>query len=67
MLPDVIIECQPIILKSSLLYIAESNQMISDLRPFMIKGSQKADLRYPIEQDVALTYCVKVHYGGRLE
>jgi hypothetical protein len=40
--------------------------MMSDLRP-TIKGFQKTDLRYPIEQDGTLTYCVKDHSGGRLE
>ncbi|MFI8684680.1 hypothetical protein [Rossellomorea sp. NPDC077527] len=48
-------------------YIEESNQMLSDLRPLMIEGLQKADLRYRIEQDGTLTYWVKDHYGGRME
>ncbi|MFC7785522.1 hypothetical protein ACFQWC_13575 [Rossellomorea sp. GCM10028870] len=48
-------------------YIEESNQMMSDLRPLMIEGLQKADLRYRIEQDGTLTYWVKDHYGARLE
>jgi hypothetical protein len=48
-------------------YIEESNQMMSDLRPLMIEGLQKADLRYRIEQDGTLTYWVKDHYLRSLE
>jgi septal ring factor EnvC (AmiA/AmiB activator) len=48
-------------------YIKESNRKMSDLRPLMIEGLQKADLRYRIEQDGTLTYWVKDHYSGSLE
>ncbi len=40
-------------------YIEESNQKISELRPLLIEGLQKADLRYQIEEDGTLTYWVK--------
>jgi hypothetical protein len=48
-------------------YIEESNRKMSDLRPLMIEGLQKADLRYRIEQDGTLTYWVKDHYSRSLE
>lgn len=48
-------------------YIEESNQMMSELRPLMIEGLQKANLRYQIEQDGTLTYWVKDHYSRSLE
>ncbi|MGG4169230.1 hypothetical protein ABEW00_17440 [Rossellomorea vietnamensis] len=37
-------------------YIEESNRKMSNLRPLMMEGLQKADLRYRIEQDGTLTY-----------
>lgn len=40
-------------------YIEESNQKISELRPLLIEGLQKDDLRYQIEEDGTLTYWVK--------
>lgn len=40
-------------------YIEESNQTISELRPLLIEGLQKADLSYQIEEDGTLTYWVK--------
>jgi|GEM_PF-2576606 len=48
-------------------YIEESNRKMSVLRPLMIEGLQKADLRYRIEQDGTLTYWVKDHYSRSLE
>jgi septal ring factor EnvC (AmiA/AmiB activator) len=48
-------------------YIEESNRKMSELRPLMIEGLQKADLRYRIEQDGTLTYWVKDHYSRSLE
>jgi hypothetical protein len=48
-------------------YIEESNRKMSELRPLMIEGLQKADLRYRIEQDGTLTYWVKDHYSRILE
>ncbi|MEI2664050.1 hypothetical protein [Rossellomorea sp. LJF3] len=48
-------------------YIEESNRKMSELRPLMIEGLQKAELRYRIEQDGTLTYWVKDHYARSLE
>lgn len=48
-------------------YIEESNRKMSELRPLMIEGLQKADLRYRIEQDGTLTYWLKDHYSRSLE
>ena len=48
-------------------YIEQSNRKLSELRPLMIEGLQKAELRYRIEQDGTLTYWVKDHYSGSLE
>lgn len=48
-------------------YIEESNRKMSELRPLMIEGLQKADLRYRIEQDGTLTHWVKDHYSRSLE
>ncbi|WP_061808743.1 hypothetical protein [Rossellomorea vietnamensis] len=48
-------------------YIEESNRKMSEIRPLMIEGLQKADLRYRIEQDGTLTYWVKDHYSRSLE
>jgi hypothetical protein len=48
-------------------YIEESNRKMSDLRPLMIEGLQKADLRYRIDLDGTLTYWVKDHYSRSLE
>jgi hypothetical protein len=48
-------------------YIEESNMKLSQLQPLMIKGLQKANLRYKINKDGSLTYWVKEDYAGSLE
>ncbi|MCA1063893.1 hypothetical protein QTG56_01525 [Rossellomorea sp. AcN35-11] len=48
-------------------YIEESNLKMSELRPIIIEGLQRADLRYEVNQDGTLTYWVKDHYYRTLE
>ncbi|TMU87112.1 hypothetical protein FGG79_02945 [Bacillus sp. BHET2] len=48
-------------------YIEESNRKMSELRPLMIEGLQKADMRYRIEQDGTLKYWAKDHFSRSLE
>ncbi|MGR3764085.1 hypothetical protein [Rossellomorea sp. NS-SX7] len=48
-------------------YIEESNLKLSQLHPLLIKGLQKANLRYKINQDGSLTYWVKEDYAGGIE